>query len=446
MVRITKDVLRRKSEHNEGTMAELEEISLHQMEIERIENIDALCPKLRILYLQNNIIGKLENLRRLKDLEYLNVALNNITKIEGLQSCEFLNKLDLTVNFIDVDAWEESVSNLERNSHLCDIYIVGNPVCEWEGHFDYLVARLPQVRRVDGKEITRTQRILAAQRLPSLSAELRELARAKLKEKATQAPAADVLLGEDELCDHTPEVRTEIYREMAEQKAEKEAEEKSRRPRERDYANEHKTAAASATTKESCFFPDGRVKQTNQGGFKFSFEENRRFLTLRVQIPRFVDTSLVEADVQPTYVTIVIKNKVLRLELPGEVKPDSGKCERSQTTGELKLTLPKVRQGEVVALAYGKTDECERAEIGEAKPKPNRKLAEKMLDVGMPQGAVDLKSIYKGKENPNLKKERPEIYDAASKLESASLDDESCNRSAKDAERQERISNVPPLE
>ena len=42
----------------------------------------------------------LENVSRLKKLEYLNVALNNIEKVENLEGCESLNKLDLTVNFV----------------------------------------------------------------------------------------------------------------------------------------------------------------------------------------------------------------------------------------------------------------------------------------------------------------------------------------------------------
>lgn len=56
---------------------------------------------MKILYLQNNLVGKLENLHRLKELEYLNAAVNNISKIQNLQRCESLKKLDLTVNFID---------------------------------------------------------------------------------------------------------------------------------------------------------------------------------------------------------------------------------------------------------------------------------------------------------------------------------------------------------
>ena len=68
----------------------LEELSLHQEEIEEINGVlGASCRRLKILYLQNNIIGKMENLQHLKDLQYLNLALNNITRIEGLRFLPF---------------------------------------------------------------------------------------------------------------------------------------------------------------------------------------------------------------------------------------------------------------------------------------------------------------------------------------------------------------------
>jgi protein TilB len=64
----------------------MEEISLHQEELEGINEVLGMtCRKLKILYLQNNLIPKMENLYHLKDLEYLNLALNNVQKIEGLQ-------------------------------------------------------------------------------------------------------------------------------------------------------------------------------------------------------------------------------------------------------------------------------------------------------------------------------------------------------------------------
>lgn len=85
MARITEDLIRKKAEHHDGLLTDLEELSLHQLEIERIEVVGTLCRKLKILYLQNNIIPKIENIYHLKDLRYLNLALNNVTKIEGLR-------------------------------------------------------------------------------------------------------------------------------------------------------------------------------------------------------------------------------------------------------------------------------------------------------------------------------------------------------------------------
>ena len=46
------------------------------------------------------MIRKIENVGRLKQLEYLNLTLNCIEKIENLENCENLNKLDFTANFI----------------------------------------------------------------------------------------------------------------------------------------------------------------------------------------------------------------------------------------------------------------------------------------------------------------------------------------------------------
>ncbi len=42
-----------------------------------------------------------ENLHKLKSLQYLQLALNNIVVLENLEQCESLTKLDLTVNFVE---------------------------------------------------------------------------------------------------------------------------------------------------------------------------------------------------------------------------------------------------------------------------------------------------------------------------------------------------------
>jgi protein TilB len=53
MPHITVDLIRRKAEHNEGLIHTLEEISLHQEELEAIAPVlGSNCRRIKILYLQ----------------------------------------------------------------------------------------------------------------------------------------------------------------------------------------------------------------------------------------------------------------------------------------------------------------------------------------------------------------------------------------------------------
>ena len=140
---ITYDLLRRRAEHNDHIVWSLEEVSLHQQDITKIENLGRFCRNLKIIYLQNNQICKIENLSRLKQLNYLNLAINNVQVIENLQRCECLAKLDLTLNFIPKSGLL-SLSSLQSNSDsLKELFLVGNPCCDWEKYRTYVIAVLP---------------------------------------------------------------------------------------------------------------------------------------------------------------------------------------------------------------------------------------------------------------------------------------------------------------
>ena len=54
MVFITEELVRKRAEHNELEIGSLEELSLHQLDIEKIEHIDKWCKQLKILYLHVN--------------------------------------------------------------------------------------------------------------------------------------------------------------------------------------------------------------------------------------------------------------------------------------------------------------------------------------------------------------------------------------------------------
>lgn len=320
-------MVRKRAEHNEGEISTLEEISLHQQDLERIEHLDRWCPNLKILYLQNNLIPKIENVSRLKDLRYLNLALNNITKIENLRGCEFLEKLDLTVNFVD-DLL--SVESLRDNRNLRELFLTGNPCTDYDGYRDYVIATLPQLAWLDGKEITKSERILAMQKLSDLCQKITmQQQKAHADKGHSNPPSCDS--GEcdrhlDEPLPYTPESRTKMHQYIAEQRKDK---------RSKPSSDVKKTPRALEK--------DGKMLNINEGKYEFHLTEdddNNQYI-LEVGCPRFMESSFIDCDVQPTYVRVTIKDKILQLVLQGEVSPDSSTAKRSQTTGKLLVTMPK---------------------------------------------------------------------------------------------------------
>lgn len=103
----------------------------------------------------------MENLNKLKELEYLNLALNNIDCIENISGCESLRKLDLTVNFIRLDNLEESCINLAKCPNIKELYLVGNPCSDWKNYKKFVMVTIPQLESIDGDDIKATDRIKA---------------------------------------------------------------------------------------------------------------------------------------------------------------------------------------------------------------------------------------------------------------------------------------------
>ncbi|XP_061879011.1 dynein axonemal assembly factor 11 isoform X3 [Entelurus aequoreus] len=392
MVYITEDLIRRRAEHNECQILSLEEVSLHQQDIEKIEHIDKWCRDLKILYLQNNLIPRigeildgllsrvsvskmfsrsfiLENLGRLKKLEYLNLALNNIEVIENLEGCESLCKLDLTVNFV---ARLSSVQTLKDNVHLRELFLVGNPCTQFEGYRDFVLASLPQLKSLDGTHVTRSERIRASQGLEEVRRRVSEQEEEYLKRRAvekeeehrkgkgdetgSQETEGDIgspaLEDKQELkettesdeerrekefwntpCPFTPESRLETHRHLEENK------------RTKDRSKEKK-----AKPPRTLITADGRVLNVNEPklGFSLTEDDDNNRIILDLSVYRHMDTSLMDVDVQPMYIRVTIKGKIFQLLLPSEVKPDSSTAKRSQTTGHLLINMPKAL-GEIKA-------------------------------------------------------------------------------------------------
>lgn len=307
---LTLEMLRKRSEHNDGILSSMQEVALHQDEIGELTKVfEKYSPHLRIIYLQNNYIEKIQHLSRLMELEYLNLALNNVSQIEGLEGCEKLNKLDLTCNFV-VDL--VSVQSLQANPLLRELYLIGNPCDKYEGYREFVVATLPQLKHFDGKEIMASERIAAKRQLNQL---------------------LDKILHQAATCEvgrYTPEERLKAWREVEETK-------KANTPPEKkgaEYSEPMKPSAPPRGPDEN-----GRVMQSNMGKWQFKWFSEAGHLCLDVAINRYLDTSMIDIDVNPTWIRIEAKEKVLQLILPCEVKSDKVEALRSQVSGHLVVKM-----------------------------------------------------------------------------------------------------------
>lgn len=125
----------------------------------------------------------MEGLTKLVELEYLNMAVNSVSKIEGLKRCESLNKLDLTLNFIDIEDLKESCENLEWCPNFTELYLTGNPCTDWPNYRKYVIAKVDTLMRLDGEEINKSERLNAKTQLPKLEDELEQLSAANILKK-----------------------------------------------------------------------------------------------------------------------------------------------------------------------------------------------------------------------------------------------------------------------
>ncbi len=61
-----------------------------------------------------------------------------------------------------------------------------------------------------------------------------------------------------------------------------------------------------------------------------------------IDCDRYVDTSLMDVDVHPRHVRVVIKGHVLQLVLPAPVRADQAVARRSLASGDLVIEMPTV--------------------------------------------------------------------------------------------------------
>ncbi|CAK0784057.1 hypothetical protein CVIRNUC_007260 [Coccomyxa viridis] len=128
----------------------------------------------------------------MQELQYLNIAINNITRIENLHRCESLTRLDLTMNFVGKSALG-SIDNLRGLVFLRELHLLGNPCTQWSLYRKFVIAMLPQLQLLDGETITGTERTAALSKASELQLALTRDSFTQDKPLACQASTANAV-------------------------------------------------------------------------------------------------------------------------------------------------------------------------------------------------------------------------------------------------------------
>ena len=331
MGRITQELLRKRAEHNDGILQTLEEISLHQENIEKIENLEYYCRHIKILYLQDNIIEKLENLDKLKELEYLNLAVNSIQKIENLEKCESLNKLDLTMNFVDIENLKESCDCLSKVPSLREIYLTGNPCEKFKYCRDYVIGRCPQIIIYDGNEVKKSERIKAREMMEFMEKELEKESKEHIIFKQNDPSAKDPNK-------YSVEYRRNLYKDLEKEKLENERKRKEESSKPGLWDEPVIKEVPPPVYKEN-----GEVRICNQGRYEVFLDEDiytTAITTFRMKLPKFLDTNKIKVDLNPNYVRVDVNGKITQWRFDNDIIVEKATVQRSTTTGDLEIKVP----------------------------------------------------------------------------------------------------------
>ncbi|CDS37379.1 leucine rich repeat containing protein 6 [Echinococcus multilocularis] len=333
---VTEELVRKRAEHNEGEICSLEELALHQQDIEKT----ILLPEL--------------------ELEYLNLALNNI----------------------------EIIENLEETGTHGEFY--------WES-----VHRLCWI--LDGEEIGKAERITAFQNLPkhyksilnSQEEYFHKRAHEKVQAQQRKERFSKKLeenngdigkIAEEfwqEKGPYTPESRSETYEFLRLQK-------------EQEYKKT--TSFEKTKPRRKVFFAeDGRPYNINEPKVEFKFYEeikgDEQYFVLDVAAYKNMDTTLIDCDVQTNYVRVTLRNKVFQMALPEEVHPDKSSVQRSRVTGRLLVRMPKVRASSMIKPRIAQANHTTGCtEKTESKEKAKERKSS-FLTVGETKASVDWRNI-----------------------------------------------------
>jgi protein TilB len=322
---LTVNLIRKRSEHWDGDLRDLEEITLHQQDLENIDLLVKKCPKLKILYLQGNQLTQLPELR-MYYLDTLLLQMNNLQDVFGLQECPQLRVLDLTLNFISN---LECLNGLVYNRTLQSLSLEGNPVTKIENYKKFLISRLP-LKQLDHIQVEKTEVLEARLHYPNLDSEVKHYLKtykridSKINIENCQ-PNKDITAEEfaKQKTGHTIEDRLRTARELKVIRAKEEATE-VKIPKERVYVDSN-----------------GNILQCNELNLEYDYLTTNSVVQFKIYVPKSINTDAIVSVIKEDYISVEYNQKKLILKSFYPMIKNSGKASRSLATGVLKLTAYK---------------------------------------------------------------------------------------------------------
>lgn len=122
---------------------------------------------------------------------------------------------------------------------------------------------------------------------------------------------------------------------------------------------------------------------------------------------RHLDTSHLDIDVQPKYIRVTIKGKILQLSLPCEVKTEKSFAKRNMVTGNLVITMPRINPCDLIIKkpidqSDGKfTKDKNHSSSVTTIRYGTRLTTRELLEIGPPIDDLDFSKIYKNSLSKN---------------------------------------------
>ena len=194
----------------------------------------------------------------------------------------------------------------------------------------------------------------------------------------------------NESTDYTPESRRETHIQAMKIKKQEEEKKKSTRP---EYDEACKPRV------RQFFGADGHPYSFNDPKVDYDFNcDDDLNVVLTVHVFKHMDTSLIDVDIQPKYVRVTLKGKALQLAFLDEVKPDSATAKRSQITGYLVITMPKLNPTIREKVANTEDQETNKKEKEKEEKASQQKSNYLEFDDSYTKNRIDLSSIVANNE------------------------------------------------